>query len=78
MPKAANVTINIYSVTGELVKVLLDNVLLGQGLYDSDTAIKWDGKNGNGLKVVNGVYLINFQANIRMVPVLSRKSGNRV
>lgn len=50
----ATVSLKVYTIRGEIVKTLLDGVPLGAGLHQDTT---WDGRNGRGHTVVNGVYL---------------------
>jgi hypothetical protein len=49
----ARVTLRIYSVTGQLVKTLVDEVQPPLGLR----AVGWDGRNNQGQPVASGVYL---------------------
>ncbi|MCK4358310.1 MAG: T9SS type A sorting domain-containing protein, partial [Candidatus Cloacimonetes bacterium] len=53
LAKDGNVTIRIYDVAGNLVKILIENdaQVAGEEQY-----IEWDGKNGKGDIVANGVY----------------------
>jgi len=51
---AATVSLKVYTIRGEIVKTLLDGVPLGAGLHQDTT---WDGRNGRGTTVLNGVYL---------------------
>lgn len=62
LKEESDVKIHIYTLTGELVKVFditksqdADGSQTGPGLRQG--GIKWDGKNGVGKYVVNGVYL---------------------
>lgn len=50
----ASVTIKIYTITGNLVKIIKENELKTKGLHYEDT---WDGKNSAGKKVKSGVYV---------------------
>ncbi|NNE44425.1 MAG: DUF11 domain-containing protein [Gemmatimonadetes bacterium] len=50
----ARVSLKLYTARGALVQTLLDQAPLAAGLHQ-DRA--WDGRNGNGDVVVNGVYL---------------------
>ncbi len=61
LPEKARVTLRIYTLTGELVHVLLNEVIKQTGLYDKDEI--WDGRNGRGEKVLNGVYIAMIYAN---------------
>lgn len=51
----AHVSIEIYSMTGRLVK-MLDNQLQQEGIHQ----IKWDGKNTNRHPVKEGIYFYHF------------------
>ncbi|MFQ6043084.1 MAG: FlgD immunoglobulin-like domain containing protein, partial [Candidatus Poribacteria bacterium] len=59
---AADVTVEIYSVTGDLIK----SINLGRkeaGAYmTKKKAICWDGRNELGEKVANGVYFYTLRA----------------
>lgn len=50
----ALVTIKIYTITGNLVKILKEKESKSKGLHYEDT---WDGKNSAGKKVKSGVYI---------------------
>ncbi|MBM3236898.1 T9SS type A sorting domain-containing protein [Candidatus Poribacteria bacterium] len=62
LPKAGEVTIQIYSVTGQLVKT----IELGDkraGMYiDKSKAAYWDGRNNMGEKLASGPYFYELQA----------------
>jgi hypothetical protein len=51
---AGRVSLKVYSLRGEPVCTLLDEASLGEGLHQDVT---WDGRNGRGSVVRNGVYL---------------------
>jgi len=51
LKNSGSVSINIYSVRGDLVKVLL-NEFVDEGTYN----LKWDGSDNNNNKVSEGVY----------------------
>jgi flagellar hook assembly protein FlgD len=57
LPSQAKVVLNIYSVSGELVRTLV-NTDMGAGFY----AVTWNGMNDNGQSVSTGVYLFRVQA----------------
>jgi hypothetical protein len=58
-PGATTATIKIYTLTGKLVRILTKSGLLqGQG-----NEIEWDGRNGKGQVVRNGVYVAVLQVN---------------
>ncbi|PIZ16240.1 hypothetical protein COY51_03190, partial [Candidatus Desantisbacteria bacterium CG_4_10_14_0_8_um_filter_39_17] len=55
---SCRVTIKVYNLVGELVKVLVDeDKLAGQGY-----SIDWKGENSQGITVASGVYLIHISA----------------
>jgi hypothetical protein len=51
------VTLRIYNVSGQLIKVLVDRKL-DAGRYEFD----WDGKSQNGASLASGVYLYRLEA----------------
>ena len=53
IPERARVSLKIYNVSGQLVRILLDREL-PPGVY-SDA--RWDGRDGKGRRAVPGVYL---------------------
>lgn len=55
LPISSQVTINIFSVTGELVTCLSDGNM-GRGYHD----IQWLGKDSRGREVATGVYFMKF------------------
>ncbi|HEY5039183.1 MAG TPA: T9SS type A sorting domain-containing protein, partial [bacterium] len=59
LPAASNVSIVLYDVLGERVLTLLDNQSLGTGLQ----RVLWDGRNGMGTYVLNGVYYAQLNVN---------------
>jgi len=54
--KAGKVTLRVYSVTGELVKELLNKEVVS-GSY----SIEWDGTNSFGKKMSSGIYFYKLQ-----------------
>ena len=52
IPEAGQVTLHVYSQTGQLVKKLV-----GQELQAGRHQIHWNGTNSSGNKVANGVYI---------------------
>lgn len=54
LPAQGRVSLKIFTARGESVVTLLQESPLGAGLHQSST---WDGRNGRGQVVVNGVYL---------------------
>jgi hypothetical protein len=59
LEKSAQVTIKIFDSGGNLVKTLLDNDRQTAGM---EQAIPWDGKNGDGTIVANGVYFFTIES----------------
>ena len=58
-PGDTTVTIKIYTLTGKLVRSITQSGLLaGQG-----NEVEWDGRNGKGQVVRNGVYVAVLQLN---------------
>jgi hypothetical protein len=57
VPKRSHVLIEIYNITGQRVRTLVDGTV-PPGTY----RIVWDGKNAAGQSVASGVYLYRFQA----------------
>ena len=61
MPKAGAVTIRIYDFAGQLVREIGPTAYAAGNLFgDAATLTKrtWDGKNGRGQTVLNGVYFV--------------------
>ena len=54
LPASGRVTLRIFTPRGERVVTLLEQVTRGQGLHQDDA---WDGRNGHGEVVANGVYV---------------------
>lgn len=54
LEQPARVSLRIWTLRGELVRTLLSEVPFGPGLRQSE---QWDGRNGAGSLVVNGVYV---------------------
>lgn len=53
----ARLELRLYTLTGRLVRILKpEQEVLPRGLYDSGE-LRWDGFNGEGRQVVNGVYV---------------------
>jgi len=57
IPGDSRVTLQIFDITGSLVKTLLDETLAA-----SNVEIRWDGTNSNGSKVASGMYLYRVKA----------------
>lgn len=59
LPDDATVTLRLLTPHGESVATLLDHVPVAAGLRQTD---QWDGRNGNGKTVRNGVYIAELTA----------------
>jgi hypothetical protein len=59
LPKNASVTLKIWTVRGEAVATVLQDAHCDAGLHQDK---QWDGKNGRGNAVVNGVYIAELTA----------------
>jgi len=59
LARPARVSLRIVTLTGESVVHLLDGVARGAGMQSAD---RWDGRNGAGLVVRNGVYVAELVA----------------
>jgi hypothetical protein len=57
LPSDADVDIYIYTATGEEVRHLHFNAGANGGRAGLNAGIFWDGRNGNGDMVLNGVYM---------------------
>ena len=57
LPKASNVRVNIYDITGKLVSSLV-NESIAAGKY----SVTWNGLNLNGQQVTSGVYIYRIEA----------------
>jgi len=54
---AQHVYLEIFDVTGKLIRKLIDNTM-NAGIHE----LYWDGKNGNGKSVNSGIYLYSLRA----------------
>lgn len=54
LEQSSRVTLRIWTLRGELVRTLLEGAAFGSGLRQSEF---WDGRNGAGRLVANGVYV---------------------
>jgi hypothetical protein len=54
LPQSGRVSLRIWTPRGERVASLLESTPRARGLYQNDT---WDGRNGRGAVVANGVYV---------------------
>jgi hypothetical protein len=69
LPQASPVSLSVFSVTGQLVKVLAD------GPHDAGAhRVPWDGRDGKGFEVASGVYFYRLEASdysaVRKVVIL--------
>ena len=71
LPENARVSMYLYSLTGELVKSFNFEPGTPGGTGASVNAFTWDGKNGYGYVVLNGVYICVVMANLESGSVLS-------
>jgi len=55
LPGDSRVTLRVFTITGIGVKTIISNEFLHAGLHQD---YHWDGKNGNGVRVLNGVYYL--------------------
>jgi hypothetical protein len=62
LPDDAAVSLVIWSVRGERVTTIRDNDSRPAGLYQDDV---WDGRNGRGTVVFNGVYIAELRVSYR-------------
>jgi uncharacterized protein YegL len=53
LEKSGDVTVRVYDLSNSLVKEVLSNRPYTQGLWET----QWDGRNGNGEVIANGVYI---------------------
>jgi hypothetical protein len=54
MPRSGSVSLKIHTISGDAVRTLLNGAAFAPGLHQNAS---WDGKNGNGEVVRNGVYI---------------------
>ena len=57
-----NVTISIYSVSGQIVRTLEVGPKLAGSYISKENAAHWDGRNDSGEQVASGVYFYSIQA----------------
>ncbi len=55
----SNVSLTIYNILGQRIKVLINNLAQGAGRY----TVTWDGTNSAGEKVASGIYIYRIIAN---------------
>jgi hypothetical protein len=61
LPAPAEITLVMWTMRGERVTTLLDRVSRGAGLHQGDA---WDGRNGRGDVVTNGVYVAEMRVRL--------------
>ncbi|MCP4632117.1 MAG: hypothetical protein GY855_04260 [candidate division Zixibacteria bacterium] len=61
LANSANVTIKIFDVGGNIVTILIDNVSQSA---NEEYAIPWNGKNGAGDIIANGVYFFVIESSV--------------
>jgi hypothetical protein len=59
LAKPALISAWVYTIVGERVAQIADRVSIPAGLNES--AVTWDGRNGRGIIVVNGAYIIRAE-----------------
>jgi hypothetical protein len=59
LPSAGRVSLRVYTAAGDAIRTLLDGSYRAAGMYE-DT--HWDGRNGGGQVIRNGVYLAELVA----------------
>ncbi len=59
LESSARVTLRVLTITGEVVRTLVNGADQGAGMHQE---LRWDGRNGSGLSVRNGVYAIELEA----------------
>jgi hypothetical protein len=62
LPDDATVSLVIWTTRGERVTTLRENISRTAGLHQDDV---WDGRNGRGSTVVNGVYIAELRVSYR-------------
>jgi hypothetical protein len=55
LPGAGSATVRVFTITGERVRTIVENKQLAAGLHQE---FSWDGTNGSGNTVLNGVYYL--------------------
>ncbi|MDD4856574.1 MAG: hypothetical protein PHD74_00555, partial [Candidatus Krumholzibacteria bacterium] len=55
MPGEGRASVKVFTIPGELVRTIIENESLAAGLHQE---FSWDGKNGSGNTVLNGVYYL--------------------
>lgn len=62
LPEDATVVINIYTLSGQVVRTLNLGLMKAGSYTDRKGAIEWDGKDNKGREVASGVYLYRIEA----------------
>ena len=57
LPRDKAVSLQIFDVSGRLVKTLVDNQHLSEGVHE----MQWDGTNNAGSSVASGTYMYRLQ-----------------
>ncbi|MGA9119234.1 MAG: T9SS type A sorting domain-containing protein, partial [Bacteroidota bacterium] len=57
LPKEGAVKLQVFDITGSLVKTLLD-----EGVRAGNKEVVWDGTNETGVKVASGMYLYRLES----------------
>jgi hypothetical protein len=73
LPGRANLDLTIYTLTGELVKKFHFDSGTSGGSGPGMNSFAWDGRNGGGHVVLNGVYLCIVEADLEAGSTLSLK-----
>ncbi|MCP4724790.1 MAG: T9SS type A sorting domain-containing protein [bacterium] len=58
MPYSSAVSLNIYNLSGQLIKTILSQKLLQAG----SSILKWDGRNESGNVVCSGIYFYRINS----------------
>ena len=58
LDRGGTVTLRVFTARGELVRTVLDGASRTTGLHQDD---RWDGRNGRGVAVNNGVYVAELR-----------------
>ena len=61
----ADVTVGIYTISGRMIRKLVDGEALGYGYQE----VEWDGLDGDGRQTANGIYVYH---------VIAKSDGNEV
>jgi hypothetical protein len=61
LPAEGRVSVRVFTITGEPVRTIIENEQLSAGLHQE---YSWDGKNGGGVTVLNGVYYLLLKVTV--------------